>query len=75
VVTDAALVIAVDRVNDRQRAGGFRFDPGFLKELSHRALRDGLAELENTAWKPPAAWHRRVGTTHDQDSIATQDDR
>jgi hypothetical protein len=48
------LLVAVDRIDDGQRTGHLRFDTGLLEQLSHCALRDGLAQFEHAAGKTPA---------------------
>src|ERR1700730_3776419 len=71
VVANPAFLVAVDRVDDGQGTGGLRRDPGLLRELAHRPLGDGLAELEHAARETPAAGHRWVRTAADDHAILT----
>src|SRR5262245_13671554 len=75
MIANAALVIAIDRVDDGQWTSRLRYDTGLLFELAHRPLRDGLAEFEDAARKTPATRHRRVGAAHYKHAVAAHHHR
>src|SRR6516162_6393311 len=72
MVAHPAFRVAVDRVDDGEWTGGFRRDAGLLQQFAHRALRDGLAEFEDTTRKPPTAGQRGVGAAHDESALTAQ---
>src|SRR5579871_5881102 len=75
VETHPARVVAVDRVDHGQRADRLGDDAGLFEKLTHRPGRDGLAQFEDAAGKPPAPGHRRIGAAHDQRLVAAQHHR
>jgi hypothetical protein len=70
----AALAVALENVERRQRFNGFDDEAGLLPELAGDRLENRLAELLDAAGETPFADVRRAGALHQQHASVAADD-